>query len=273
MRKLQLFFIMFFISSIAISQDDYERVAYPYEHFEKGTTQYLYGDNVVLRSEPRVEGKAMDTLEIGANLTILDQTEEEATINGHTTIWYKVNAGRKTGYVAGSLIAASHVLSEGKLYMAIYANSNEDLKLRCRVLRADGEYYGHEIDLPTGSFYISTKSASSLEGIENVLVVNLFAEACGVDGGEILLFDTGSRLYKAMHLTQVSDAGVFWFREHLVFPEDEGGREGMFLYERELGEYVDEMLYWTRSTVNSVVIEWKEDHFEPDIESLNFDEE
>lgn len=261
------------IHVLAQDEFDYSRVAYPYEYFEKGTTQYLYGDKVVLRSEPRVEGKALDTLSIGTSLVIMDQTEEQATINGFTTIWYKVKVGRKTGFVAGSLIAASHVLSEGNLYMAIYANSHEDLKLRCRVLKANGEYYGHEIDLPTSSFYIATKSAASLEGIENVVVVNLFAEACGVDGGEILLFDTGSKLYKALHLSSVSDAGVFWFVEELKFPEDDGGMEEYFVYEREIGEYMDEELMWTKSTTNTILVQWKGDHFEPDIENFNFDEE
>lgn len=273
MRSLFIAFILSLCVVPVFAQDDYERVAYPYKYFDKGSTQYLYGNNVVLRSEPRVEGKAVDTLTIGTSLIIMDHTEEQATINGFTTIWYKVKVGRKTGYVAGSLIAASHVLSEGKLYMAIYAGSHEEQKLRCRVLRQDGEFYGHEIDLPTSAFYITTKSAASLEGIENVVVVNLFAEACGVDGGEILLFDNGTKLYKAMHLTRVSDAGVFWFVEALKFPEDEGGMEDYFVYEREIGEYLDEELMWTRSTNNTVYIQWKGDHFEPDLESLNFDEE
>lgn len=273
MRLFYIFLVLIVSSFQILAQDDYERVAYPYKFFEKGTTQYMYGDNVVLRSEPNVEAKAIDTLSIGTSLVIMNQTNQEVTINGFTTIWYKVKVGRKLGYVAGNLIAASHILSEGKLYMAIYAQNNEYMKLRCRVLKADGEYYGHEIDLPTSSFYIDTKTAKSLEGVENVLVVNLFAEACGVDGGEILLFDTGSKLFKAIHLSRVSDAGVFWFREQLLFPEDEGGVYDSFVFEREYGEFMDEELMWTKSTTNSIYIQWKGDHFEPDIVNMEFGEE
>jgi hypothetical protein len=239
----------------------------------------LYGDNVVLRNEPYSTSEALDTLKIGTAIEIVHRIDAIAEFNGIEWYWYEVKVGRKTGYILGGLIALDRVQFDDAIYLVTVAGVKHssdweysEYKVRTRVLTPSGDYYGHESKLNTNSFYLEVTGNRGIEGIEDIVVINLFAEACGVDGGHIYLFNDGSRLIEALRLSDVSDAGAFWFTESVIFPEDEGGW-GETHYKREYGEPMDQEYGWTRSTVNTLILRWEGDHFTPDIETFDFGED
>ena len=230
MNFLQLPTILAFLSLAfsSFSQSDYEdqHIVGSYIDFEAGSKAYLYGDKVVFRSEPNAEAKALDTLSIGSEITIVHKTDHTTSLNGLDWNWYKVKVGRKSGYILSGLIALDRVKFENMTYLVTIAGVNHveedyeytDFKLRARSLQSNGEYYGHETDLPTSAFYITASDNRGLDGLKSMLVIHLYAEACGVDGGEIYLFNNGERLYTGLSLSNVADAGAFWFNERgLVF--------------------------------------------------------
>ena len=252
-----------------------------YIDFEAGSKAYLYGDKVVFRSEPNAEAKALDTLSIGSEITIVHKTDHTTSLNGLDWNWYKVKVGRKSGYILSGLIALDRVKFENVTYLVTIAGVKHveedydytDFKLRARSLQSNGEFYGHETDLPTSAFYITANDNRGLDGLKSMLVIHLYAEACGVDGGEIYLFNNGERLYTGLSLSNVADAGAFWFNERVVFPEDKEGFEGIVRYEREVEIPIDEEIGWYKSTIHSLVLHWENGELTPNIETFQFDEE
>jgi len=111
------------------------------------------------------------------------------------------------------------------------------------------------------------------EGPDDMHCINLLAEACGVDGGEIYLFNEDGRLKPAITVSKVVDGGVFWFSENLTFPDDERTYIEDVYYERELGQSIDEELQITRAVIYNIVLKWEDGKFTPDVSEYNFDEE
>ncbi len=270
--KKYLFPLLMLLTFASQAQTDEHYVDYE-DTFEEGSRQRLYGDRVVLRKSPSSEAVAIDTLAIGTEITILNQRPETVTVNGREGHWYEVKYGRKKGFIAGGLIALTNVEKDGKYFLVIRAGSEEYTKVRCRVLQPDGTFYGHESDLPTLLFSLEVYGNRGIEGVENVVCINLMAEACGVDGGEIYLFSDGTSLKEAMHTAKVVDGGVFWFDETLIFPDEERTYDGAFLYEREFGEPMDEDMNWTRAVTHTVGLRWENGRFTPDISKFDFGEE
>lgn len=277
MKTRLLLSIIFVLGLYTVhAQSSEEHPLYWENDFPGGSVQYLYGDRVVLRKAPSSSAEALDTLMIGSEITILEKSDEVIEVNGLECNWYKVRAGKKKGFIAGGLIALDHREMDGVRYMVIRAGGGEyDLKARCRVLRGDGSYYGHETQLNTGTFYVELTNGRGLEGVEHILCINLVAEACGVDGGEVYLFDDGTTLRDGFSVSNVVEGGVFWFGENLFFPDDEDNyvSENTVLYQREYGEYLDEELDMSRSVIHRVVLHWQDGKFTPDISEMEFDEE
>lgn len=273
MKKLLLISISVFTALVASAFDENTRVVYTYTDFEEGSLERMYGDNVVLRKKPNAESGALDTLSIGQEVEIIRKMEDTIRVNGRVSNWYKVKAGGTVGYVAGGLISLDYREIDGDLFLLIYAQGDEYRpKVRCRVLRKDGEFYGHEFQPNNSAFYLSVSGNKGLEGVKNILCINLFAEACGVDGGQVYLFNDGERLIEAIHLSRVSDGGVFWFSEEIKFPDESYWGANTCIYEREYGEPIDEEFGIMRSVVHTMPIKWENGAFTPNPKDIEFDE-
>ena len=270
---------MFAYFSTAQTED--QRIVSSDYEFKKGSTEYLYGDNVVFRAAPSASAKAIDTLSIGSKIKIIRKTEETMVLNGLDWNWYEVKVGRKTGFILAGLIALDRVLYDDVIYLVTVAGIKMitedseylDYKVRTRVLLANNEFYGHETALNANLFYIEAFGNRGLDGIENMLCIHLYAPACGLYGGEIYLFNNGDRLFKGIGLTTVADGGVFWFSESVVFPEDENGDDGVLIYERENGVAMNDEMNWTRATVHRLILKWENEQFTPNIEEFEFGED
>jgi hypothetical protein len=245
-------------------------VASYYGQFQPGSVQLLYGDNVVLRKKPSADAKAIDTLGIASEVTILQNTKEPILINGRKSTWYKVKTANTTGYIAGGLIALDTAAYNGGMYLVIAAGAEDDMRFRVRYLK-NGDYYGKEGRLGHGQFGLEVDDNRGIKSIEGMLIIQLFAEACGHDGGQHYIFNDGERLYNAMHCSSVADGGVFWFDEKLEFPDEREWGDHV-TYTREFGEFIDEELNLTREIVHQLPLTWTENGFEPNIQEINFAE-
>lgn len=283
MRSIRQFSILSFLllAFASSAQREDQRVVSSYYEFEEGSTEYLYGDNVVFRSEPSSSAKALDTLSIGSKIQIVRKTDETTSLNGLDWNWYKVKVGRKTGYILAGLIALDRIKYDDLVYLVTVAGTNQtmdeyeytDYRVRARVLLPSGEFYGHESKLNTNSFYLEAHGNRGLKGVDNMLIINLNAEACGVDGGAIYLFNNGSRLIEGLSLSDMAEGGVFWYSEKVIFPEDEDGWGDAVRYEREYGEYMNDDLNWTKATVHSLILNWENEQFTPNIQEFEFGED
>ncbi len=259
------------------AQEDDVKIIFSDHEFEPGTEERMYGDRVVFRKKPDTESNALDTLAIGATVEIVKKVDETIVINGLECNWYKVKYNGKSGYVPGGFIALDHKTVGAYTYLVIYAGSDDPAEfyekrmVRCRVLEESGNYFGHEIGVYNTSFYLEAFENRGVKGIQGIVCINLVAEACGVDGGEIYLFNDGERLVKVIELSSVADGGVFWYNESITFPEDGYWGENILYFEREYGEMVDEELNLTKATLFGLPLEWKDGVLFPDVETIDFD--
>ena len=271
-ERITVLFVFVSLSFSMQAQDENTRILSTYYEFKQGSTEMLYGDKVVFRKFPSASSEPIDTLSIGDEIKIIERMDETMSLNGRESHWYKVKNGKKTGYVLGGLIALDHKEINGDTYLVILSGDELNFFARVRIVKKDGSYYGHESRINTNSFFIEVFDNRGIDSIENILCINLFAEACGVDGGEVYLFNDGSRLIEAISLVRVADGGSYWFNESLTFPSDEIGY-GWITYKRESGEALNEDMEWSRSVVHSIVLHWENGAFRPKKEDLDFGNE
>lgn len=276
----KLLFLFLLTSSVSFSQTDYDKVIYFYGNFEfeESSTQYLYGNNVVLRKKASSESTALDTLAIGSEITILKKSKKESDYNGLSWSWYKVKQGKKKGYILGGLISLASDEINGDRYLTTVSTvKKEDEEytpriLNYRILTSTGKFRTGKTPLSTSAFTIQASDNKGVEGVESILYIDFVAEACGVDGGGVYVFYDGNKLKEAIQVSSVSDGGVFWFHEELTFPADENGQDGYIIYEREYGEEVNEEYMWTRSVKNTLYLKWEDGEITPNPSDLKFDE-
>lgn len=262
--------LLILLPTILFAQEDARYIDYYFE-FQEGSTELMYGDNVVFRSKPDATSKALDTLHIGDPVKIIKKSETTTHINGKPWHWYKVKAGKKTGFVLGGLIALDHKEINGKTYLITTANRDDKDYARARVMSKDKSYYGHEIKLSTTMITLEVSEGKNLKNVEDMCIISMHAEACGVVGGEAYLFNNGERLVEVFRTEHMSEAGLFWFGEHLEFKDKDYWEDNVVFYERENGEYMDDSMDWTQAVVNRVKLTWDGEKFSPDVSKLNFD--
>lgn len=267
-NSILLAFVLLANLSFSQNKFDGKRIISPWFEFEAGSTEVLYGDKVVLRKKPDTDAKAIDTLTIGTSVTIIENTKDTIVVNGKQSTWYMVETPKGTGFIAGGLIALDSREMNGGRYLLIIAEANEQFKFRARFLK-DGEFYGKEGNLGYSSFTLDVFDGQGVKGIESMLIIDYLAESCGVDGGYTYIFNDGTRLINAIHCAEIGDGG-FWFSEKLTFPKERGWGTHID-YEREVGEPMNDDYTWYQSQKDQLVLEWKGDHFEPNVSEFNFD--
>jgi hypothetical protein len=255
--------IAFFIGAIMNAQDN--RVVHGKYEFKAGAIEYLFGDNVKLRSEPKTTSKVFELLPIASPVKILEKTDSFLAFNGFDSPWYKVECQGKTGYVLGGLIALDHKKINDDIYLVTIKSEAENSFAKTRLVRANAPYVEIVNKLETTEFFVKAYDNRGLEEVVNMLHIDYMAEACGVEGGGIYLFNDGESLVKAFEYSQISDAGVYWFNEEYLFPSDEDGVVAKIVYKKELGSYQDEETNWFEIEKTQRELEWMGNKLVPDI--------
>ncbi|WP_273568017.1 SH3 domain-containing protein [Maribacter halichondriae] len=81
--------ILFFLTcAVAFAQEP--RYIHGNYEFEPGSTEYLFGDNVKLRTAPSTDSEVLEFLEIARPIKILGKTEVKQPFEGYDAYWYKV---------------------------------------------------------------------------------------------------------------------------------------------------------------------------------------
>jgi len=265
--------LLILLPTILFSQEDQTfYIDYSFE-FEEGSTQLMYGNNVVLRSQDDPTSKAMDTLRIGDPVKIIKKSETTTHINGKPWHWYKVKADKKTGYVLGGLIALDHKEINGNTYLLTTAERDSRMFARVRVMDKNKNYYGHEVEISSSTISIEVDHNQGLTNVQDMCILSFHAEACGMIGGKAYLFNNGERLFEAIRSENMSEAGLFWFSENVEFMGADYWEDNIAYFSRENGEYMDDSMDWTQAVINKIRITWTGTEFTPDVSKLTFEVE
>ncbi len=69
-----------------------------------GSTVFIFGDRVNIRSRPSTGGKKAGLLTIGKKIRIIKKTAQPLKVKGLEDFWYKIKAGALEGYIWGGLL-------------------------------------------------------------------------------------------------------------------------------------------------------------------------
>ena len=224
--------------------------------FEPGQIVYLFGDHVQLREAPTTESKVLKTLPIGMHLVVQEKHENSWRYKGIDHHYYKVDYKGIDGYVLGGLLALDKKTINEVTHLFGRAKTSDEDYLLIRTLKEDGSFKEKSIRLANGQFYLSQLGPKGLDHVDGILHVDYLAEACGIEGGGIYLFQQEGQLHQVARLSQVSDAGSYYFWEEFIFPEDKGGKIGKIIYKKEIGEYFDEVANWKKSSIETKELVW-----------------
>jgi hypothetical protein len=265
MNKITILIIL--ISSLSYSQDiQYNN---PYLDLENGKYYYLFGDDVTFRTEPDKKSKVIDVLKIGTEIQVIEKTDITYEYYGIISNYYKVKYKDQFGYILGSLISLERKTMGNSKYFYTYGKEGDKFYLIIRHLNEKLETNEDVAELKTNDFSLEIYDNKGVEGVENIIYVNYLAEACGIDGGGIYMFQVNSILKKVFWVSQISDAGVYWINEKLIFSNDKKGVKGKIVYEKEIGSYKDEATNWVEINKVSRELEWKDGKILPELETEN----
>ena len=263
MNKLVLLFLL--MSCLIYGQDiDYNNT---YSDFDNGKTYYVFGDNVAFRSEADKNSKALDALKIGSEIEIIEKSEQTLIYNGVESHYYKARYNGQIGYILGGLISLGKKEMGPSKYFYTYGKKDDTYYIIIRHVNEQLEIHEAITDLRTNDFAVEVYDNKGIEGIQNIIFVNYLAEACAVEGGGVYFFQVNSEMKKVFTISQVSDAGVYWFFEELIFPVDENGVKDKIVYKKESGSYQDEATHWVETNTVSRELEWKDGTIVPKLET------
>ncbi|MGX1931087.1 SH3 domain-containing protein [Flagellimonas sp. 2504JD4-2] len=232
--------------------------------FEPGEQVYVFGNNVKLRSAPKMESEVLEFLKIGEWIQILEKTEFSWPYRGYDSFFYKVKYDDKTGYILAGLLSVEKKTLNGMDFFFAFSKEGDRNFLNIRNV-IGGEYHEQKIALSHTNITIRTlNNGKGVPNLDGILYVDYIAEACGVEGGGVYLFANANGLTKVAELSEVSDAGVFYRSERFIFPDDQGGIPGKIFFKKEQGENLDEASLWTRTFVETRQLSWENGKLIPD---------
>ncbi|WP_428740280.1 SH3 domain-containing protein [Tenacibaculum sp.] len=229
----------------------------PLKEFTPNQKVYLFGDDVKLRKEPTTDSEVISLLKIASEVIILEKSPEKQLYNGFIHNWYKVKHKNEEGYVLGGLLALDSKKIAESTYLVALKKEKNDTYISVRVVNGDNDYIENNSKLKTTIFTIKAYDNKGVDAIKNMIYIDYIAEACGVEGGGYYLFNNGTSLVKSIELSSISEAGLFWFKEDVVFPSDQGGQKGKIILKREGGEIIDEESNHTKVTLETKEFCWE----------------
>ncbi|CAM1362973.1 SH3 domain-containing protein [Tenacibaculum xiamenense] len=257
MKNLTIFFLFLgLISSNIRAQEEYIHEAIEFSLNDKVV---LFGNDVKLRSEPNTTSKTLELLPILSKLTVLEKTTKTFFYNGIENPWYKVKTtNNQEGYVVGGLLALDSKKVDNWTYL-VQLKLNEEKSFT--VLRAvqgnSSEYIETTHQLANSTFSVKTYSNKGVEGIKNMIYIDYMAEACGEEGGGVYFFNDGDSLIKAVEVSHVFNADVYWLEETITFPNEEGGSTGKIIFSREEGETFNNEILHEKKTIETKEFIWE----------------
>lgn len=225
--------------------------------FEAGSSAYLFGNDVKFREAPDLNAPVITLLEMGRKVKIVAAQEQTMVFDGIESPWYEVEVDGVKGYVLGALISLCRFKS--------YANSSAEFFCQLKKVNDDPDDFRKSLkvrtrkpnepvrelvlDLRSEEFELKLVADRGIDNLENIFIIDYFAEACGVEGGIDYYFWTGKELVQVGQLSTISDAGVFYREQKFIFPFEEGGQQGVIQFVSELHQTIDESQNWDKTTI------------------------
>ena len=262
MRK-SISILLFFLVSFSKAQNEKYYSPFKSPLFE-GTT-YAFGDDIKIRDTPSLNSKVLGLIKIGESITILEQTDSVLNYNGIDHNWYKISYKGVVGYTIGGLFATEKLQVGVNNFLFNFRKIEaHDYSLLIRV-QTYNSFKEYEFKLSTAEYELEVRDGGGLKGVESIVKVNYFAEACGVNGGVLYLFYDGEEIIETFTANRIFDADIYYWSEDIVFPSDTTDLVNQIYYVSESMTTEDEISNWTETRIVKRLLDWSEGQVFPDI--------
>lgn len=236
---------LLFITTLSFSQED-ENTKYLHSQYEftTGNIEYLFADKVKFRTGPTLNSTVIKLLEIGTPIKIIEKTETQMHYQGINTPWYKIEVNGKNGYILGALISLNSHFTNSKnaLFLCqLKKNKEDNYIIKIRHFTKGQDY--NEVELKqtgTGLFTFHLFNNKGVNNIENILMIDALAEACGVEGNITYYFWSNNKLTHIADLPNFAESGFFSTDQSFLFPNDPEGAENSIIHISKSVTYEDE---------------------------------
>lgn len=227
---------------------------HPQLQFAEGSTAWVLVADANLRALPDAKSPSVAKLAIGTEVRLLpaDKTPDEFTLNGLRAPWRKVKVlqpkpggGADSGWLWAGVITQTRIKSASDdgtyFYLGLAGREkNGEGRLLAQIRAANA---GHELgrmayaiagdsDLPVA---LQSHGSQGMVQVNDVLTADYSPQACGVTGGEALIFWSGTQFIDGGFAYQFSDPPVF-SQEQWILPGDAGGHKGAVLWRKQMQE-------------------------------------
>ncbi|MFN5539944.1 MAG: SH3 domain-containing protein [Candidatus Melainabacteria bacterium] len=192
-----------------------------------GTTLYVFGDFVNVRSDASVKSKVLRQIPAGTRLLVV----ESKTINDE--IWYKIGHGDSDEYVAASTLAEEATQIDGNKLLLLKRKSwlSKEGKLPLELRLIDSNKADKERIIQKSEFTVSSPDDGynlKLEKIDNqgfkpaltLYKIEAYYEACGYPQTTTLFYISDNEIKQALSFVTSGEADQFDSTGDLIFPND-----------------------------------------------------
>lgn len=262
MRKKALLFLFSMTFLLVRAQEQPAAYAvsdeYTLWNFQKGDTAYVFADVAYVRENADTKSKLVDSLQEGAMVVINSEGYNGSTIRGFYAPWYKISFVKgnvkKEGFIWLGLLALNSIQNQDgeqfiygfKKFKPSTENSSSYYDAEIKVFDRENNCvarasYQAEVNDQTGT---DTKilGGMGLKNIKNIHRSAFLGEACGIATHYYYFAWNGQELIHFPSKMTVSDAGVFYHDETILFPSEHKGDPTLIYKKIVDGENIDDNL-------------------------------
>jgi hypothetical protein len=199
-------------------------------------------NNTQLFADSTMSSASLLEIELNTPLKIVERLVKTDKINGVEFPWYKVKVGKTVGYMNAYDIAVSRVKLTNSQGEPCYALVNIDafsklsnlfdlrvklVKNKIEIGQMSFESFSTVDEAGIFNYDISAKVLNNrgLRGAKNVLAIRLDYGACGYTNGVHYIFWDGTKLFDGIDECRMSEAGISYEENVLIFPADRLGKQ------------------------------------------------
>jgi hypothetical protein len=247
----------------------------PYNGFAKGDTLFAFADNIQMYSGPNTMSKLVTEIRLNQVITIASEREQDFSIEYNSNEFMHVNFKGKKGFIQRKHLAAKQLIYEPSKTLMLFQfalNSDHQYELHYREYRSNELVLTMALPMFSNACNVYLEDTHGLDSVTAFLVVDHFAEACGVNGGLDYYVWNPGELSEMATLFEVGDGGVYSLDERLIFPTDLEGLPDKVIFESIEENVYDEETEWVSTLHTRRVYQWVYGNLYPEFKK-SFEEE
>ena len=212
-------------------------------NFQKWDTAYVFADMAYIREYPNLQAQVIDSLSHGNQLVINSEGYNGDIIRGFYAPWHEVkyikDNQQKTGFIWLGLLALNGSKNnEGELFIYGFKKFKPATAYTHDYYESELKVFNNQEELITKeTFHAELNSQTGtetkllpgmgLENIQNIHRIGFLGEACGISSQYYYFAWNGKNLIHFPDKMTISDAGVFYYEETILFPSEHTGDPSM----------------------------------------------